>query len=438
MPAPTARQRLIEAVAERFTNAVETPALAYPTAVLAVDAFYAENQDHPCYAVVVEEALRLMSEVIPAYVVNARAAFEQVQNAMQNMHRAMQNVNAAAQAVGPWVDLAQTLGKVEKNAVKYDASGLPATEHPDWTGGVDPNRGVPCIEEGCGNEVPPGETYCADCRPEPTENTAILRLRDSIEPDVAHEVSMEDTGRPAVHFRPYRRPEGVPEDAPVPMFNMSVEGTRFEVQTSQDGGASWQTLEGVSAIDVEMGSPPPSPEVIELGVREFHVAVARRLRQLGCTYQQLKAMHDRHDFETSQHHAAWFAFGDSVDVEQLDRAVWVLDHLTFGPDAPNLSEEEIERAERSYPTDRITGAPHHYIVNGDHSGCGCGGHDPSCTIHDVPHWRHAPTLCNVRRQLCIHHPRHTYSQPCSEYHENMADLVGRTDPEEDDRGPAAG
>lgn len=76
-----------------------------------------------------------------------------------------------------------------------------------------------------------------------------------------------------------------------------------------------------------------------------------------------------------------------------------------------------------HPEDRITGAPHHYIINGDHSECGCGGHSPECEIYNIPAWTHKPSICVIPRTLCTHRPKHTYGQPCTEYHENLADLV---------------
>lgn len=63
------------------------------------------------------------------------------------------------------------------------------------------------------------------------------------------------------------------------------------------------------------------------------------------------------------------------------------------------------------PDDRITGYPHHYILNGDHSACTCGGHATSCETWNT-NWRHAHTLCAITRTNCGHSPRHTYGQVC--------------------------
>lgn len=77
---------------------------------------------------------------------------------------------------------------------------------------------------------------------------------------------------------------------------------------------------------------------------------------------------------------------------------------------------DIERLEREHPTDRITGAPHHYVLNGDHSACGCGGsHLVECSIWNVRPWRHKGSICGLARTLCNHHPRHHYGQRCSDY-----------------------
>jgi hypothetical protein len=81
----------------------------------------------------------------------------------------------------------------------------------------------------------------------------------------------------------------------------------------------------------------------------------------------------------------------------------------FGPD------DDLHASAREYPTDRITGAPYHYIVNGDHGACGCGGHLVECQTHDDPMWRHAPSICGITRTLCQHTPRHTYRERCSHY-----------------------
>lgn len=76
--------------------------------------------------------------------------------------------------------------------------------------------------------------------------------------------------------------------------------------------------------------------------------------------------------------------------------------------------------------DEITGAPHHYIINGDHSECPCGGdHSTDCTTwkHTYGGYKHKGSICKITRTLCTHHPKHTYGQPCGEYHENLAELA---------------
>lgn len=155
--------------------------------------------------------------------------------------------------------------------------------------------------------------------------------------------------------------------------------------------------------------------VIEVTTREWHFGVARRLRKLGCTYQELKDMHDQRAFVDSHHHSAWFAFGDMIDREQLDRAYFVLSGLedeTGEPAMVTLNDHTIAELERDYPTDRITGAPHHFVVNGDHSACGCGGHLLECETWNIPENRHAPSICGIARTLCRNQPRHTYRELC--------------------------
>lgn len=92
--------------------------------------------------------------------------------------------------------------------------------------------------------------------------------------------------------------------------------------------------------------------------------------------------------------------------------------LDFGP-------EDEERTDREYPTDRITGAPHHYILNGDHDACGCGGHSIECETHDDPHWRHAASICGLPRTNCNHTPKHKYREPCEDYAADPLQAAGR-------------
>jgi hypothetical protein len=319
MPTPTPRERLQDRIESRLLAQGFNSDRVHAMAVLSVEAFYAENQDDPNYALAAEEAVRILMDVMPPFVVHMRAAFEQVAQAFENVTR-------AAASAGPYVDLAQRLQRAEQNKMtpEFDSSGLPITDHPDEV-------------ELAGLVVDTGGPYRV-LVPAEEETTSFL---------------------PTAHER----------IAP--------------------------------------------PEVIELTAREWHLGVARRLRQLGCTYSQLKAMHDNRDFATSQHHAAWFAFGDTVDDRQLDRANFVLENLergdAFGID---MDDEAIARAEAHYPEDRLTGAPHHLLVNGDHSGCGCGGHLVECETWNDPTWKHAASICGIRRTNCRHTPAHAYREPC--------------------------
>lgn len=72
--------------------------------------------------------------------------------------------------------------------------------------------------------------------------------------------------------------------------------------------------------------------------------------------------------------------------------------------------------ESEHADDVITGFPYHHIVNGDHSGCACGGHLVECATWADPGWKHPATICGLRRTYCVHRPaRHTYNQPCDNY-----------------------
>lgn len=300
MPPQTPKQKLIEAVRTRFLAEGFHRPTAYPMAVLAVEAFYAENQESEFYHIVAQEALNLITEAIPPFVTHMRAAFE-------SMQAAMNHVTESARVAGPWADLAMRLDQERKrHPTKFDASGLPAEEGTmaDVPSAPADRQAEPCIEEGCGADAVPGTAFCADCMPTPSTSDQLMAVvRDHI---------MGDT-----------------TEHPVPASVLHFE------------------------------------------------------------------------------------------------------------------DDDIARLERDYPTDRITGAPHHYILNGDHTACGCNGHDPSCEVWDVPFWHHKPTLCRISRTLCINTPKHTYGQACGEYHENLAELVrppvvGQTTEGEDVRGPAAG
>lgn len=426
MPALTPRQKLIERVTARFERDGLNTQSAYALATLAVHAFYGQEQDNPHYTVVGEEAVQLMLEVMPPFVTHMRAAFEQVQTAMRN-------VTAAAQMAGPWTELAQRLQQDDQQAAtpgtRFDASGLEITDDPrPLAPDVRIRSGEPCIEEGCGETAVAGGAFCADCQPDSTQHEAVLRavtddlLREAEVPpellDVADEVALEDTGRRAIHLQPFRRPEGMAEDAPAPMLQM---GVFTDVALLRDG--RWEPLPGV--LSIEIGEPPP--EVIEVTSREWHLSAARGLRKLGCTFAELSEMARTGDFASGRHHSLWFNIGGTIHREQLDRAEFVLQGLETEDGEPalvDLSDHDIERLERDYPTDRITGAPHHYIVNGDHSECGCGGHSVRCEVWQTPLYTHKPTICDIARTLCTcTTPKHTYGQACGDYHENLAEYI---------------
>jgi hypothetical protein len=394
MPTPTPRERLIDRVQSRFIEQGFNSTVAQSMAILAVDQFYAGNQGDTWSELVAAESYQIILDVMPTVVTHMRAAFEGMQQMITSMATTLGQFAPYAEMAG------HALTERSNDHPEYDASGLPVTEGPrNHHKTPDPERGIPCIEEGCENTVEPGQAYCSDCQAE-------------INSTVAQEVALEDTGRP------------LPSIDPAQIIVDEITGRR------------WLPPAVAADPNIVDGSTPLP--IIELTEREFHLSAARRLRALGCTYQELKAMHDRRDFATSQHHSAWFNFGDLINLEQLDRANFVIDAMD-GPGgvAFNLSDRQIELLERQYPTDRITGAPHHYVVNGDHSECGCGGdHLVSCSIWDVPHWRHKGSICGIARTLCIHSPRHTYGEPCAEYHENLVDLVDRITEGENAHGPA--
>jgi hypothetical protein len=294
MPGVSApRQRLEESVARRLVDHGYGSRGAVVTARSAVDAFYRHDVNHHHAPLVAAAAYELITESIPPLASHMRSAFEGVRVAAENVARMFTQFDHYSTMMER-----EKLDKtVEDLMPQYDASGLPVNVGPYAPSSVDPNRNVPCVEEGCNNEVPPGgAAYCGDC----------LGLNPL---------------PPAPRFEPYSGPH-----SPGPML-----------QVSFDDGASWSDLSGVvSSVELHDGGG-------------------------------------------------------------------------FGPDY-----EDAEPC-REYPTDRITGAPHHYIVNGDHDACGCGGHLVECCTHDDPQWRHAPSICGVTRTLCNHSPRHFYREPCEDY-----------------------
>lgn len=256
MPELTPRQRLTERVASRFVAEGFNPKTSYPLAVLSVEAFYAQNEDSSHYALVCEEAIAIIIDVMPPFVTHMRAAFEAVASAMSQ-------VTQAAQAVGPYADIAMRLKKAEETEPqpRFDSSGLPVNEA---VSPLDPEvrnrQGEPCIEDGCGATAVAGSAFCVDCMPDATRHSAILQA------------VTDDLTRDAV-------------------------------------------------IPPELLDTVESIEVIDITPREFHQAAARTLRGLGCTYNDLKAMYLRGEFETAQHRSAWFSFGGLLNMELLDRAI---------------------------------------------------------------------------------------------------------------------
>lgn len=451
MPDSTPRERLTSRVATNFELEGFDVVTAQVMAVEAVDAFNAREIDHRHYGVVAAECGEMLMALVPSFTASIRSAIETAATAFTQFR-------AAAQMVQPWAELAQSFAVAreqdEPAEVEYDASGLPRNEAPSPLDEVARERsGEPCIESGCGGVAVNGTAFCAECMPQPREGAVrslSQMISDMVEraaeehgftvPDLsstASEVAQEDTGRPATHFRPYRRPEGIPADAPAPMF----EATATAVNISTDGGQSWvQLTDAVQSVEIPTEDEPPA--VAEFNTRQYHLSVARRLRQLGCTYRQLRDQHAAGDFDSGEHSSFWFTIAGSIDLEQMDRAEFVLRGLELEDGQPALvvlSDAEIAELEEGYPTDRITGAPHHYIVNGDHSACGCGGHQATCDTHDDPVWKHAPSICGIPRTLCTHWPVHHYSQRC-EYYAGLErpPVVGHTAEGEEVRGPVSG
>lgn len=413
MPELTPRQRLTQRVADRLCERGFSNQSAHATATLAVHAWYGEERDAEFHHLVSQEAMAAIVDVVPEFARHMRSAFEGV----------LANARNLAAAATPWVQLAEQLeARGPRRPQAFDASGLPAEAgdlEPHIPAAVD-RQAEPCIEEGCGADAVPGTAFCADCMPTPsTGDRLILELRDHITgdtslhevpEDIATEVALADTGRSATFLRPYRRPEGMDPNAPAPMFEFGGVGS---VEASRDGGQTWEPVPGILSVEIR-GSNEPT-DLVELTPREWHLSAVRGLRKLGCTYAQLAEMARTGDFATGNHHSLWFNISGTIDREQLDRAEFVLTGLedeTGVPADVTLSDHLIEELERDYPTDRITGAPHHYVVNGDHSECGCGGHSLKCEVWNVPTALHKPTICDITQTNCRHSPRHTYGQLC--------------------------
>ena len=357
MPELTPRQKLELAVRERFLDMGMPPGGAERSAKDAVHAYYAEEHEHQYHPLVASEATQIMLNVMPDFVSGFRAAFEGVRNSLEAVAQMGQALKPYAEIIVPMQLDRKPIGP------QLDASGLPK-----------------------------------DFGPHPTDDLTVDDPEPPTSEDIADEVSREDTGRRLGILTPYPRSS---HDGPTPHFMFMPDG-----------------VADVPRPRTVPVSPPDPSVVVEVTEREFHVAAARRLRELGCSYSELEEMHRRGDFADMHHHSAWFAFGGTINREQLDRANFVLD-LVDGPGGFELDDARIEALEERYPTDRITGAPYHVIINGDHDGCGCGGHSPQCQVWSIPYWNHKPSLCLITRTLCLCTPKHTYGQACGEYHEGI-------------------
>lgn len=362
MSEQTPRQMLQLRVLVKFRQ------MGWPTDMVdqAVDEFYNGDQSGTYFAVVAAESYQLVIDVIPPFASNILSAFQQMQATLSEM----------ANSVSPYIEMANRakLPLPEPPAdpePRYSPTGLPMTDGPFLAGGA--------------------SSVYSDT-PDPAPENLPDEVSDAAQlPDATSHMSIETDG--TLSWGPI---ESSPGDS----------GRRLPPAVPGDT----EPRTGPGVLDDEQTVP-------ELTTREFHLAVARRLRQLGCTYGELEQMHRRNggDFETAQHHSAWFAFGGMVNLEQLDRANFVLDSLERG-DAFGIpmSDEDIERAEATYPTDRLTGAPYHFVVNGDHTACGCGGHLLECETWSSSTCAHAASICGINRTLCGHHPRHKYREPCSD------------------------
>lgn len=278
MPELTPRQRLIERVTVRLKDEGFTKT-AYSEAVMAVDAYYIENHDHPHHALVSLEVMQIMLNAVPSFVTGLRAAFDAVQQQIRVVHE-------LGVMMAPYADM---ISKAKINPTeypRYSPSGLPLTDGPYTTsifGAVEPDPECDCSSRSV--DLDGAVIHYDTC----ATNAA----------DAAEETSLSDTGR---------------------------------IQISADQGHTWQNLPGVVSAE-------------------------------------------------------------------------------FGPE---VTDADVERLEREHPTDRITGAPHHYIINGDHSACGCGGHLVECDTWDIALNAHAASICGISRTLCRHSPRHSYREICTD------------------------
>lgn len=377
----TPRQQLELRVRLKFLELGYSDHLSADMATRAVDEFYDENQSGTHFALVAAESYQIIIDVIPPFASNILAAFQGLQSAITTM----------ADSIHPYTEMANKakIALPEPGPdPQYNPTGLPMTDGPFLVGA----------------NAEASSVY-SDTPPPAQEENAGRPLRVNSDPnfDGASSARVTQNRWQTVADGTLDWGPGTP---PVDAL-LDVPGdTGRRLYPAIPGDNEPRTGSGVLSED----------DVIEVTAREFHLAVARRLRQLGCTYGELEQMHRRNggDFETAQHHSAWFAFGGMVNLEQLDRANFVLDNLARG-DAfgVEMDDAAIERAEATYPDDRLTGAPHHFLVNGDHSACGCGGHLVECTTYADPTCSHAASICGINRTLCEHQPRHKYREPCS-------------------------
>jgi hypothetical protein len=116
--------------------------------------------------------------------------------------------------------------------------------------------------------------------------------------------------------------------------------------------------------------------VIEVTAEEFHVGALTSLKKLDLTYADLEYLASTDSFENGNQAALWASVGGT-----LDR------HRMFALEA---------------------------------------GHTYSCQTWITETYRHSPGACGEVRMLCADSPRHTYAEPCGDYHENLAEYIRPT------------
>jgi len=184
-------------------------------------------------------------------------------------------------------------------------------------------------------------------------------------------------------------------------------------------GEGWQEVPGIKSVEIDTSTlaDDDSIVVIEVQLNEFHLSAARALRKLNCSYPELADMAERRDFKDAHHQVLWVSIGDTVDRARLAKAEYLLELVQEDAFGPELTEDDLAKLDVEHPHDVLTGAPAHLVINGDHEACGCGGHQVSCQIWNVPFWKHAASVCHITRTLCNDTPKHTYGEPCADYHE---------------------